>query len=257
MIDVHSHILPGIDDGPTTPDESLEMCRIAWDDGIRAVVATPHFADGRFAPEPERVRTLVADLNGVLTAHGIPLRVLPGMEAMVGPSLPEHLDGGRLLPLNDGKYVLMELYPGYFPTGFENLINRLIHRGYGLVLAHPEKNHFVQRRPDYLFHLIRRFKMWDVLVQITAESLLRPWMYLAYRTARTLLRHDLVHLIASDAHSVGRRPPRLLKAVEAAADLVGEQRALRMVHDVPLAVLGGKEFPDDWEPRLPPSKGFL
>lgn len=218
------------------------------------MVATPHFTDGRFVPDTEHIRRLVDELNGVLAVRRLPLRLLPGMEVMLGPSFLEHLDSGRLLTLNDGLYVLVELPTGFSPLGLENFVDQLIERGIRLILAHPEKNHFIQERPNYLFHLIRRFTPGEILVQITGASLWKPWQYLEYRTARTLLRHNLVHLLASDGHRAKNRPPRLLRAVEVAATLVGETRALQMVHDIPLVVLLGKPFPEGWEPLLPRSR---
>lgn len=251
MIDTHCHLLDGIDDGPQEREETLEMCRIAREDGIRGIVATPHSLDGRFTNGPERIRDLVAGLNAELTAMGMDLTVFPGMEARITADLLQSLDTGRLLPLNGGRYVLMEFHPFHIPAGFHNLVRRFLDAGFGIILTHPEKNFAVQSDPAYVFRLVTCFEPWDLLVQITADSLTGQNGFRAARTAKTLLRCGLVHLMATDAHSPTTRPPRLANAVTRAARLVGEERARLLVRDIPDAVLTNKPFPPEWEPKEP------
>lgn len=251
MIDIHSHILAGIDDGAQDEQEMLDMCRIAADDGIATVVATPHSFDGKYLCEPEDVRTRVGKLNAAIQARGLNLKILPGMEVRIVADLAQHLSEGRVLTLNEGKYVLLEFHPSHIPTGFENLLKALFDRGFGAVLAHPEKNSIIQRRPEGLYGLIQKFQPWDLLIQITAESLTGTAGFWAGRTAKILLRHDLVHLIATDAHSSKGRIPQLSQALTVASRLLGEERALNMVTQIPLAVLGEGDFPEEWAPRNP------
>jgi protein-tyrosine phosphatase len=244
MIDTHSHLLPGIDDGPRTEEESLRMCRIAEEDGIGVVIATPHSFDGRFSNEPENIRAMVADVNNALSTEGIGLHVLPGMEVRVFADIPEVLEAGRILPLSSGRYILIEFHPSQLPAGFENLAKRLSQRGYGIVLAHPEKNTAIQRNPHYLFKLLQSSEPGDMLIQLSAGSLTGRNGFWASRTAKILLTHQLVHLLATDAHSAERRGPRLADAVAKAAELIGKENAMKLVKDIPHAVLGSGELPE-------------
>jgi protein-tyrosine phosphatase len=250
MIDTHNHILPGLDDGPAEKDESLEMCRIAWEDGVKTVVATPHF-NRTFANEPEQIRAAVDELNGSLTASEIGLRIVPGMEVRVSGELLQDLRNGRLLPLNNNKHVLLEFHAQHIPAGFQNLVNRFLDSGLSVILAHPEKNHLIQRDPRFVFRLLERFEPWQVMMQLTADSLTGDSGFWAAQTARLLLKCGLAHLIATDAHSSDRRTPRLARAVEKVRRIVGEERANLMTHDIPMAILNGTAFPAAWPRREP------
>ena len=105
MIDTHCHLLPEIDDGARSQAETIQMCRLARDDGVATIVATPHSFDGQFLIKPETIRTLVGDLAKRLKAEGIDIEVLPGMEVRVGVDLLEQMDRREIIPLNDGRYV--------------------------------------------------------------------------------------------------------------------------------------------------------
>jgi len=251
MIDMHSHILAGFDDGAKNEQEMLEMCLLASRDGIATIVATPHSLDGQFLSDPDEIRLGVAKLTVALGEAGIELRVLPGMELRIAVEIPRLLEEKKILALNDGKYVLIELHPSQIPVGFEYLLEELVRLGFGAILAHPEKNAAIQANPEFLYKLSSRFRAWDLLIQVTADSITGRHVRSSARTGRILLQNDLVHIISTDAHSPTVRPPRLSKAVEAAASIVGEERARQMVEHVPLAVLGEGEFPEAWAPSNP------
>jgi protein-tyrosine phosphatase len=256
MIDIHNHILPGIDDGSTDLEESLQMCRIAAEDGVEIVVATPHSFNGQFITDPLKIRKETAALNNLLREKSISLKVVPGMEVRITPELPQLLSSDKVLPLNDGRYVLMEFHPVHVPAGFENLAKMLCAAGYRIVLAHPEKNHHIQRHPRYLYNLISALDPWELLVQISADSIAAAAGRVEFETAKVLLTAGLAHVIATDAHSTTRRPPLLSVGEAAAAEIVEPERARQMVFDVPRAVLGVFPFPEAWEPQLPKQKRF-
>lgn len=251
MIDMHSHILAGFDDGAKNKQEMLEMCRLARRDGITTVVATPHSLDGQFLNDPAEIRLAAAELTSALGEAGIDLRVLPGMELRIAVEIPRLLQEKKILALNDGKYVLIELHPSQIPIGLEHLLDELVRLGFGAILAHPEKNAAIQANLEYLFKLSSRFRAWDLLIQVTADSITGQHVRSSARTSKILLQHDLVHVISTDAHSSTVRPPRLSRAVEAVASIVGEERARQMVEQVPLAVLGEGAFPEEWAPSNP------
>jgi len=251
MIDTHNHILPGLDDGADSLEETLEMCRIAAEDGIQRVVATPHTFDGEFVNHVDDVRLAVRELNVVLSSQQIPVQILPGMELRISADIGVMLEEGKILTLNDSKFVLLEFHPTQLPVGFINLADQLISNGYSPIIAHPEKNAAIQRNPEVLFHWVTGLDYGRLLVQISADSLVGQSGYRAARTAKILLKNNLVHLIASDAHSPRTRPPRLSEAVQAAARIVGRENAAKMVNDVPQAVIDGGEVPDLGEPTNP------
>lgn len=251
MIDTHNHLLPGLDDGARDAHEMVEMCRIALQDGIEGIVATPHALDGRYANDPGTIKALVAALNEKFATLKTHLRIFPGMEVRVSPELIDNLVSGRALTLNEGRYLLIEFYTAQIPSGFENLVQRLVKMDLRPILAHPEKNPAIQRNPEYLFKLIKLFSPWDILIQLTASSLTGENGFWARRTSKILLKSNLAHLIATDAHNSRSRIPLLSKGVDAAARIIGPKRALKMVQDIPKAVLEGQPFPEDWEPDNP------
>lgn len=251
MIDLHNHLLPGIDDGAADLSESLEMCRVAAEDGIRVIVATPHSFDGDHVTSPDLITNMVGDLNEILRRQGEHLRVLPGMEIRVGPDLLELVEAGKVLPLNQGRYLLLEFQHAHVPAGFGRLVTMLKECGYGAVLGHPEKNLRIQHDPEFLPKLVDSLAAWDLIFQVSADSLAGAAGKVAYKTARLLLKSGMACVIATDAHSVDARPPILSAALAEAARIVGQERALQMVKDVPLAILRGIGFPNLREPAPP------
>jgi protein-tyrosine phosphatase len=248
MIDIHNHLLPGFDDGSRDMPESLAMCRVAVQDGIRAIVATPHSGEDPGPDTRERVLAAVANVNRRIADKGMPLEVLPGMEVPVSPEIPELLADGRLLTLNRGRYLLVEFHPTQAPAGFENLVKRLRNTGHGVILGHVEKNLAIQNNPDYIFRVLREFTDQELLIQISADSLTGVAGAAALNTATLLLRNGLAHMIASDAHAPFLRGPRLSEAIIVATSLVGPN-ARRMVWDIPYAVVYGSALPVLWEAR--------
>ena len=251
MIDTHCHLLPDIDDGPTTESETHEMCRLAQQDGIVTIVATPHSFDGKFLTKPDKVRTLTRKLALDLKATGTNVEIMPGMEDRISAELLEHLDRNEILPLNDGTYILVEFHNSDLPVGCEHFFEKLLESGYKAVIAHPEKNLAIQSSPEFVYKLLGLFEPWDILIQLTADSLTGAAGVHSQKCAETLLKHNLVHLIASDAHSVAQRFPCLSEAVKRAAHIVGEENASKMVQDIPLAVLTGASFPEPWSAENP------
>jgi protein-tyrosine phosphatase len=253
MIDIHNHLLPAIDDGPSKMTETMQMCRIAAADGIRTIVATPHSFNGVFVNEPAKIKFLVGRLNENLSFHGIDLKIVPGMEIRIVPNMMELLASGKLLALNEGRFFLVEFPMAHVPAAFDRFIADLNAENYHLVICHPEKNLHIQKNPDWLARISERVDSWDLLVQISADSIAGLAGRVAYATARQLLKKNLVHVIATDAHSSVIRPPKLSDAVAAATKIVGEQRAHQMVVDIPAAVLTGTGFPR-LEALEPPKK---
>jgi protein-tyrosine phosphatase len=240
VIDLHSHILPGLDDGPTNADFSLAMARAAVDAGVQMMVATPHIrAD--FDVDPDDIEPLVDEMNALIAREGLPLRIVPGAE--VGWASVPDLDENALarLSLGSGRFVLLESPYGRKPVDVEGAVEQLADRGFGAVLAHPERCPLFQRDPDRLARLVDD----GVLCSITAGSMSGRFGANVQRFTIELLRRGLVHDVASDAHDHLHRPPGLTRGFD---DLGGElpgiaRHAPWYTVTAPVAILAGNPLP--------------
>lgn len=243
MIDLHSHLLPGIDDGAPDLDHALELARAAAEQGTRVLAATPHLRADFPEVRPEELASRCEEVRSAIDDAGIELEVVQGGEAGVMWAVNSGDDelragsyGGR------GTDLLVETPYGPLNDTFEQLLFTLPERGYRLLLAHPENNPTFQRNPERLHEIVKR----GVLLQVTARALIRSDRRKGPRPlAESLVREGFAHVLASDAHS-GRqlRPPALGAGAAAAAELVGEERARWMVEDAPAAILAGDPLPD-------------
>jgi len=233
MIDIHLHILPGIDDGPTTLQESLALADVLVREGIHAAVATPHYND-EFVPLPAaEIQERVYELQLELDHHDIPLRIFPGHEALIRPGLVEDIQAGRLATLNGSRYLLLELWNDTWLPETEQVIFELRAFGITPILAHPERYRVFQRGLERLASLLRQ----GVLVQITASSLAGMQGRTAQRTAETLLKWGLVHCIASDAHGLHRRPPAIVQGLRKAVLVIGQVKTERLIEGYPMMII--------------------
>jgi len=248
MIDLHSHILAGLDDGAGDLSESLEIARAAQGDGISTMVATPHVTWPNMMP-PKNITDSVEALRCALAKSDIRLEVLPGAELPLEPVLPQELKAGRALTVNGGPYVLVELPLWSFSNYTERTIFDLQVAGYYPILAHPERCAAIQRDPSLLRSLVQR----GALAQVTAESILGGFGQPVRALAEMFLKQNLVHIIATDAHSMANRPPHLRSAVERAAKMIGRAPAEAMVTTVPAAIVQGQAIsmpePQETKPR--------
>ena len=250
MIDLHSHVLPGVDDGAPTVEASLEMARIAVAAGTTDLVATPHVTFD--IPTSSRtVRDGVAALQPELDAAGIGLRIHTGGE--LGITRATELDDAELaaLRLGGGEWLLAECpLSSASAAGFEQLLHHLQARGHRIMLAHPERSPALQRDPERLARLVDA----GMLSSITAGSLVGRFGSTVQRFTHQIVEAGLVHNVASDAHDAVRRPPGMLAAIEEAdADLPGlAAEAEWLTVEVPGAVLHGGPVPP--RPGDPPQR---
>jgi protein-tyrosine phosphatase len=238
MIDLHAHLLPEIDDGPDTMREALEMARAAHAAGIHTLVCTPHMIE-QYPTAPIAVHEAVARTQAAIDREGIPLRLVPGAEIALSylPRLSE--DDLRLASIGGaGRWLLLEMPFHGWPVDLGHVMSNLEIRGYGVILAHPERADAVQRHPDRLRDIVGR----GALVQLTASAFTGDHGEAARRTAAVLLAGGVAHLLATDAHSAASwRPPELEPGVQAAADAIDvPRRALDWMVDAgPAAILAG------------------
>ena len=254
MIDIHCHILHGLDDGAKDLSEALEIARIAVDDGVQAIVATPHMMpDGPMANRREIVMERYAELLEALRREQIPLEVHPGGEVHIGFNVPGELAGGSLLTVADGGvYALIELPSGEIPTYSEQLIFECQLRGVTPIIAHPERNARKAGDLERLGEWIAR----GVLLQVNAQSLLGISGTEIERSARELVARRFAHFVASDAHSTVRRPPRLAAARAVVERLAGSEHARILFEENPRRAVAGEPV-IAWEPLPPLRRGFF
>lgn len=238
MIDLHCHILPGLDDGPESLDESLAMCRAAVADGVRCIVATPHYKPGSYAFAVSAIRKAADELAAAVQNIGLDLTILPGAEVTVSPEMSTQLRPGGELTLNHRCYFLAEFSPLSVPAGWDDFLAGFIDKGLVPIIAHPERNAWFMQHPDALAAAVYR----GIKLQITAMSLGGGFGAAARDMSIALLRQNLVHVLASDAHSAAFRPPKLSDGLRLAADLLGRERAEALVNDNPKAVIEGRPF---------------
>lgn len=256
MLDLHNHTLPGVDDGAADWAESLAMARIAVEDGVTGVVCTPHWCRGRFENTRLSILDGVEDLRRELRSHEIPLAVYPGSELLLDFDLIARLDSGELLTLNDtGRYVLIELPVGVLPPNLEDFFWEFLTRDLIPVLGHPERHPQLIRDPMPLYTWITM----GVLTQITSTSLTGLFGTRIRRFSHFLLEHGMAHILASDAHSMHGRNPRLSGAVHQVESILGPNAARRMTLDTPKAVIEGTtvQVDDPIRPGSSSPKGLL
>ncbi|MCF6157364.1 MAG: tyrosine protein phosphatase [wastewater metagenome] len=238
MIDIHTHILPMVDDGPATVEDAIEMCKIAVNDGIKKMIATPHVGNGLYTIDASVIQEKVRMMNRLLSQEGLDLVIFPGAEVHMNDQLlnTEILKTSDFLTLNGNKkYVLLEFSFHLIPPETERIIFLLKSRGFIPVLPHIERNSRVQKNPT----IVERFVELGAIIQVTAQSITGDFGRAPKKCAHWMLYNNLVQVIASDAHSPAGRPPILSRAVKIAIDMIGEESAMKTVWDYPKMILEG------------------
>jgi protein-tyrosine phosphatase len=235
MIDLHCHVLPGIDDGPSTIEGSLELARAAAAAGTRMIVATPHVS-WRYRNEAPTIMGLVAELNGRLAAEAIALDVRPGAEIAMTYAVDMTTAELTALRLGGGPWLLIECPLTSVASGFDTILMSIQSEGHRILLAHPERCPAFRRDPE----LLRRLVQAGLLTSITASAFSGRFGRDVRRFAYKLVQEELVHNVASDAHNVIGRPPAIAAELERAG-----LAPLRdwLTETVPSAILDGHEIP--------------
>ncbi len=232
MIDVHCHILPGVDDGSKTWDMTLDMCEIARQDGITHIVATPH-ANRRFPFHRERRAEELQELQGMI----------PDIEFSLGCDFHtsyENVTDAERNPsrytIAGGQYLLVEFSDYQTPMQMADILFRLHSVGLETIITHPERNPVISEYPDLPEHFVGM----GAKLQITADALVGNFGRRQKKTCETMLRKGLVSVIASDAHETHRRKPILSAAQKAASRIVGQAAATRLVEHNPQAIVNNE-----------------
>lgn len=236
MYDLHAHILPGVDDGAETLEETLEMASIAAQNGTRFLLATPHRRDVTERSSIASLRELFDVVSVKVREQDTELTLVLGMENHLDLELPDEVLAGRALPIGDTRYILVEMPFIGRPMYVEDVLYKLQLQGLTPVLAHPERIEAFQRDPELLRDFVER----GMLSQITAGSTVGLFGQRVQRFTAHILRRNLVHVMSSDTHGPrGPRSPILGPRIAALTRLVGEASAMEMVVDTPGAIIGG------------------
>lgn len=237
MIDVHAHLLPGVDDGPETLEDAVEMCRRAAADGCDVLIATPHQRHPHWwNGEPDPLRAKLSELR---SAVGDTPRILLGSEIRIDPGILEAVDDlphGTLLRLAESRYLLLEFGPEGPGPDPEATIHEIAVAGWTPIVAHPECVPWLAQRLEQLERMVEL----GALLQVTSTSLLGLFGRSPRDCVQKLLDRRLVSFVASDCHGLERRPPGLRAAFERLAKGWGEETAWRLTTSNPAAVIADR-----------------
>ncbi|MEJ9228291.1 tyrosine protein phosphatase [Peribacillus butanolivorans] len=235
MIDMHCHILPGVDDGSPDMQESLAMAKKAVEAGITHLFATPHHLNERYVNVKNDIIDLLVEFNECLQQENIPLTVHPGQELRIHRELFISLERGEVLTLdNNGKYLLLELPSGHVPTYTQELIYELLLKGITPIIVHPERNKELIKDHNLLYNLVQE----GALTQLTSGSIIGLFGKNVKSFSKKILEHNLAHFIATDAHNVGSRGFSLQEAYETITKIYGIERTFYFKENVEQLIRG-------------------
>ena len=241
MIDLHSHILPGLDDGAKSYSESIEMAKLAVENGVTAMVATPHCIDDR----KKEIRKATLILRDLLSEKGIPLKIYMGMEIFGTAYTSRLLREKRLFTLNNSRYPLVEF--SFNSSGEEetHILQDMIWAGYTPLVAHPERYNFIKEDPE----IINTWKRMGCLFQINRGSIMGRFGKDAQIMGVSLLKRGFCTAVASDAHSPMVRTPYLKDVKEVITRALSEEKAEELLHKNPRTILKNEEIISGEEPQ--------
>jgi protein-tyrosine phosphatase len=249
LIDLHSHILPGVDDGSPDLATSLAMAKMAVADGIKVMACTPHFMPGVYDNESSDVTQRVHTLNQQIRDEGIDLTVVTGCDAHIRPDFVSCLRDGRILPVNNSRYVLFEPPHNIAPPRLEDLLFNIVVTGYIPILTHPERLKWIENN----YEIFERLVSIGVWMQITGGSLTGRFGKRPKYWAEKMLGAGMIHILATDAHNLGSRPPILSDARDLVARELGADEANNMVLLRPVNILDNQDAemspPIMWSPQ--------
>ena len=250
MIELHSHILHGMDDGPETLSGSVRLARIYERAGFRVVVATPHFVQGTpWAPHADTVESRVGELNAILRKKSIDIEILTGMEIGMDPSIPALLEEKKLLTLAGSSYLLLEVPFQALPMGWERLIFQLRTQGSGVILAHPERCAQLIHEPETVLRMLQI----GCAIQVNWGSLTGSYGQQVAACARHLVTRGWLHCLATDSHDAMHRHPDIVsEGMRMLRSITSQDNADILASRNPARVLKSESLEDmSVEPRTP------
>lgn len=251
MIDIHCHILPGIDDGSQSMEDTIEMARAAVDEGIHTIIATPHHRNSKYENPKELIIPQVDAVNQVLINEGIDLKVLPGQEVRLYGELVEGIEKNEILNLNHTQYLFIEFPSNHVPRYAETLLFDLQLQEITPIIVHPERNQEIIERPEVLYNLVKK----GALTQVTASSVSGHFGKKIRNFSFQLIEANLTHFIASDAHNVTSRGFKMAETMDILQSKYGIDLVYFFQENAELLVQGNHVYQDT--PELLKKKKFL
>jgi protein-tyrosine phosphatase len=254
MIDIHSHIIPDVDDGSSSMEESIKMLKIAWEDGVQSMVATPHiFCQNSRIKNIEELQPTFKEFKKKAADHHIKTEILPGAEVFFVSDLKEKLITYRdVLTINNSDYFLLEFPPEIVFPGSKEYILDIVADGFIPIICHPERNLIFQQNPLLLYQLLQV----GALSQIDAGSIRGDFGITAYSTSMDLLKFNLVHVIASDCHNLEFQVPGLSFIYKKLRG-INKEKIDMLVERIPQAIVNNCAPPDIGEMIEPGKKKSL
>ena len=236
MVDIHCHLLPAVDDGAKSWELALKMCEMAVADGIDHIVATPH-ANDEFRYDREFLCGLLSELS--IRVNGKPRLSLGCDFHLSFDNLRDALEHPDRYTIDGTKYLLVELSDYSVPPAVTTSLGKMKEIGLVPIITHPERNAVLRRNPARVLEWVEQ----GCLVQVTGNSVTGRWGSEAKASSEWLMKRKAVHVLASDAHGIGSRPPLLSEARSAAERIIGKAAASALVEDNPAAIVAGKPLP--------------
>lgn len=238
FIDLHSHILPALDDGAGDMKKAREMLRIAYEEGIREIIATPHFFASRKSASIERIRETIEEVHKEMENWGFHIKLYSGNEIYYRSEVEELLEQGQICTLADSQYVLVEFDPMTEYSYLRDGILKLDSYGYIPILAHTERYECLFQKKERL----QRVKDHGGLIQVNASSFLGGMFDEVSRRARYIMKNQLLDFVGTDAHSTGKRSPRMQETAAYLYRKLGKERTEEILFKNPKAVLANQRI---------------
>ncbi len=235
-IDIHNHILPGLDDGAKNEKVSLDMLRMAAEDGITHLIATPHFHYRRGHAAPEQIRSALTRMQEMADEQEIPVRLYAGNELYYTHDLLEMVKAKEALSLADSDYVLLEFSPETEQRKIQNAVYQFLSEGYYPVIAHMERYQAFNKQPDFVETILKM----GAYYQVNAGSITGNAGWALKRFTRRMMKSGMIQFVATDAHDLQNRQPQLETALDWIEKKLGESEMKDYMYENPLKILENK-----------------
>ena len=253
MIDIHCHIVPNIDDGAKNLDEALEMSKIAYNEGIRKIINTSHYHPSFDYKKGKELLASVKDFNNILKLNNLDIEVLIGNELYYSEDIIEIIEQKEFYSLNNSRYLLIEFPPLNFPKNILDIIYEIKIRGYIPILAHVERYKRIQEDVNLIYECINE----GALIQVNSSSIIGKNGKEIKNISEILLDNNMIHFIATDAHSSTRRRPMVMETYDYISKKYGDKKAKVFFIENPSKVIEDKDISIDLPMRYEKSKGFF
>ncbi|MGO1820484.1 MAG: tyrosine-protein phosphatase [Senegalia sp. (in: firmicutes)] len=253
MIDVHSHVLPFVDDGAKDMATSIEMLKIAEGEGIKYIFATPHYIENEGYNEKLKNNEILEQVNIELKKEVIDIEIILGNEVYITPNIIELIEEEKVSLLGDSNYLLIELPMAQIPIYLEDIIYELKLKGIIPIIAHPERYREVKNDPN----ILKKYIELGAFAQLNLGSLMGDYGGDIERTAKILLEHNMIHFLGTDAHSRTRRPPRAKDAIKVLEAIISKEKINDLIEINPMRIINNEEFEAGDVTQYKEKKGIL